>query len=91
MELGFSFPALWMWTENGIESYPLLTAVGRCLGFIKCWLSGTSVSAGETHLSFLVLTPLPGREAPEGLPCPKRHLLPAEPSVRGPSAVRCRL
>lgn len=46
-----------MWTENGFESHPLLIAVGRCLGYIKGWLSWTSVSSGETHLSFLALIP----------------------------------
>lgn len=58
-----------MWTENGFESHLLLTAVGRCLGYIKGWLSWTSVSSGETHLSLLVLTPqvsCDGKQATEG-------------------------
>lgn len=58
-----------MWTESGFESHPLLTAVGRCFGCIKGWLSWTSVSSAETHLSFLVLTPQlgwDGKEATEG-------------------------
>lgn len=84
-----------MWTEDGFEVHLLPIAEGGSLGSIKGWLSWTSVSSGETRLSFLVLTPPRGavleRRPQEGLPCLKLQPPPAQPSLRKPSAPGCRL